>query len=238
VRELVEAPLERAAALRPQRAHHLAGLVEALQTLPHRVERKAVGLVLVLLPAGSHAEDETSAGDDVDLCGHLRDDSGMAIGVAEHDGAHAHARHERGERAQRAPRLQRRALTLGIVGHEVVRDARGVPPGGFEMVPELPHAAPGLVAHAREQAEAHWSISLNSTAGGGQMLSSSKNSLCQLKATHWVKRHVSSSICRGENRSRRRAWSRRRNPWTRRGWTSLARAWMPAHARKYARSTT
>src|SRR5713101_8587689 len=51
--ELVVLALEGRAILGPEHAQHLAGLVEALESLAHRVERDAVGRVLVFLPAGA-----------------------------------------------------------------------------------------------------------------------------------------------------------------------------------------
>src|SRR6058998_174136 len=85
VGELVVAHLERGAPLLPQRPDHVAGLIEPLEPLAHRVEGNAVRLVLVLLPSRAQAEQEPSAGDDVDLRGHLGDQGRMAIGVAEDD---------------------------------------------------------------------------------------------------------------------------------------------------------
>src|SRR5437899_1326295 len=82
VAELVVAPLEGDLVLRPQRLEHLAGLVEAREALGHRVEGKAVRLVLVLLPRGADAADEAAARDDVHLRGHLREHRGVPVGVA------------------------------------------------------------------------------------------------------------------------------------------------------------
>src|SRR6266436_4788483 len=59
--ELVVLALEGRAVLGPEHVQHLAGLVEALEPLAHRVERDAVGRVLVFLPAGADAADEPAA---------------------------------------------------------------------------------------------------------------------------------------------------------------------------------
>src|SRR5436309_3298031 len=160
IRELVVAPLEVAAALGPQGLHHLARLVQTLQPLAHRPERDAVGLVLVLLPARAEPQEEPAARDDVDLRGHLRDHRRVAVGVAQHDGAHADAGHQSGQRAERAPRFDPGPLALLRVRHEVVGHAADVPSRGLDVSPQVQHAGPGLGAHAREQAEAHVSLLL------------------------------------------------------------------------------
>src|SRR5262245_25833389 len=159
VGELVVAPLERRAPFLPQRADHLAGLVQPLESLAHRVEGNAVRLVLVLLPARAQSEEEPPAGDDIDLRGHLGDDRRMAIGITENDRAYAESRHQSCQSAQGAPRLEHRALALLRVRHEVIGHAGDVPPSRLEMLPEVHHAFPGLAAHAGEDAEAHVSIS-------------------------------------------------------------------------------
>src|SRR5438132_539940 len=160
IRELVVAPLEVAAALGPQGLHHLARLVQTLQPLAHRPERDAVGLVLVLLPARAEPQEEPAARDDVDLRRHLRDHRRVAVGVAQHDGAHADAGHQSGQRAERAPRFEHGPLALLRVRHEVVGHAADVPSRGLDVSPQVQHAGPGLGAHAREQAEAHVSLLL------------------------------------------------------------------------------
>ena len=160
VAQLVVPPLEVAAALGPQGLDHMARLVQATEPFAQRVERNTVRLVLVLLPARAETEEEPAAGDDVDLRGHLRHDGRMAIRVAQHDGADLHARDESGQRGQRAPRLEHGALALLRVRQEMVGHARDVPPGGLDVPPEIQHARPGLIAHAREQAETHVDVLL------------------------------------------------------------------------------
>src|SRR5262245_50929352 len=157
--ELIVASLERGAALPPQRADDLAGLVEPLEPLAHRVKGNAIGRVLVLLPPCAQAEHETSTGDDVDLGGHLRDNRRMTIRVAQDDGAEPHPRHEGRQSAEGAPRLQHGALALCSVVDEVVVYAGDVPAGSLQVSPELQHARPVLPSHAGEDAEAHVSIS-------------------------------------------------------------------------------
>src|SRR5438094_6443894 len=161
VGELVVVSLERCTLLGPQRAHHLARFVEPLEPLAHRVERDPVRLVLVLLPAGAEPQQEPTARDDVDLRGHLRDERGVAIRVAQHDGADAHARHQRRQRRQGAPRLKHGALALLRVRHEVVGHARDVPLRRLQVAPEVQHACPGLGAHARENTETHVDLLLD-----------------------------------------------------------------------------
>src|SRR5947208_2193880 len=161
VGELVVVSLERRALLGPQRAHHLARLVEPLEPLAHRVERDPVRLVLVLLPAGAEPQQEPTARDDVDLRGHLRDERGVAIRVAEHDGPDAHSRHQRPQRRQRAPRLEHGALALLRVRHEVVGHACDVPLRRLQVAPEVQQSCPGLGAHTRENAEAHVDLLLD-----------------------------------------------------------------------------
>ena len=150
VGELVVAALEGGAALRPQRRDDLARLVQPLQPLAQGIERNAVRLVLVLLPAGAEAEQQPPARDDVDLRGHLGHDGRVAVGVAEHDRAHAHARHQRGQRAERAQRFQHRALTLLRVGQEVIGHAGDVPARRLQVFPEVQDARPRLPTGARE----------------------------------------------------------------------------------------
>src|SRR5438093_5326839 len=155
VGELVITPFESGAAFGPQRPDHLTGFVQPLEPLAQCVEGKAIGLVLVLLPARAEPEEEAAAGDDVDLRGHLRDHRRMAIRVPQHDGADAEAWHQGGQPSERAPRFEHGALALLRVRHEVVGDAGDVPPGRLEMSPEVQHARPGLAAHTREQTETH-----------------------------------------------------------------------------------
>src|SRR5207253_4945394 len=159
VGELVVTPLERGAALLPQRPDHLTSLVQALEPLAHRVEGNAVGLVLVLLPSRALAQEKPSARNDVDLRSHLGDHGRVAVGVAENDRSDPEPRHQGGQGAERAPRLEHDALALLGVRHEVIGHAGDVPPGRFEVFPEVQHARPSLASHAREDAEAHVSIS-------------------------------------------------------------------------------
>src|SRR5215471_16067137 len=58
VGELIETPIERRSPLLPQRADHVAGLVQSLEPLAHGVEGNAVRVVLVLLPARAQPEEE------------------------------------------------------------------------------------------------------------------------------------------------------------------------------------
>ena len=154
--ELVVAPLEGRAILGPQHVHDLAGLVEALEPLAHRVEGDAVGLVLVFLPARTHAADEPAARDDVDVGGHLGEDGGMTIGVPGHDGADAHARGQSREGGEGRPGFQHVADPVGSVRHEVIGDAGSVPATRLiRVAPEIEDVVPRGAAHAGEDREAH-----------------------------------------------------------------------------------
>src|ERR1017187_3956073 len=80
--EPVEASLEVAALLAVQEADDLAGLVQASQALADCGKPDAIGLVLVHLPSRPEAQHEAPFGDVVDGGGHLREHSGMPVGVA------------------------------------------------------------------------------------------------------------------------------------------------------------
>src|SRR5262245_51017198 len=79
----------------------------------------------------------------------------MPIRVAQYDGSHAHPGNECRERRERAPRFEDRAFAVSGVRHEVIRNTRDVPPGGFEMTPEIQNRWPGLPGEACEDSETH-----------------------------------------------------------------------------------
>src|SRR6266545_3736651 len=153
--ELVVLALEGRALLGPEHVQDLAGFIQTLEPLAHRIERQAVGLVLVLLPAGANAADEPATRDDVYVGRHLGQHRGMAVGIARDDRPDPHPLGERGQRRERRPALEHVADPVGGVRHEVVGDARRVPAGLLGVAPERLHVAPRGIAHAGENGEAH-----------------------------------------------------------------------------------
>src|SRR5262245_6717498 len=92
--EPVVASVKIAAMLRPQGPDYHACFVQAIQPLPHCVERDTIRLMLILLPTGAEPEHEAAAGNNIDLGSHLRDDCRVSIRIAKNDRAHAHSRYQ------------------------------------------------------------------------------------------------------------------------------------------------
>src|SRR5262249_39104896 len=71
VSELSVPTVERGRGVREQSDDRLDPFVEAVEPLPQRWERDAVGVALLLVPAGAEADVEPAAGHDVDRGGHV-----------------------------------------------------------------------------------------------------------------------------------------------------------------------
>ena len=70
--------------LGPESLEHLDRLFENLQPGARAREREAVGLVFALVPTGTHAENQPSAGEHVDARGFLREQTCVAVRRARH----------------------------------------------------------------------------------------------------------------------------------------------------------
>ena len=86
----------------------------------------AVLLVLHLPPAGADAELEAAAGDVVDGGGHVREEGGVAVGVADDEHAAAHAAGLGGHRGEQREALEAGAFGVGEDRDEVVEDGAPV----------------------------------------------------------------------------------------------------------------
>jgi tetratricopeptide (TPR) repeat protein len=84
--KLIVLTVESRGGLGPQPEQHLAGFFKTVQTFADGIVRNPIGHVLIALPGSTYTTDETSTGYDVHRRGHFRDDSGMAIGVPDHEG--------------------------------------------------------------------------------------------------------------------------------------------------------
>ena len=69
--------------------------------------------------------------------------------------ADSHAFRRQGQASQRRPALQCLLHGVGDIGHEMIRDACGVPSRFLEMLPQRPQLWPGDAADAGKQAKLH-----------------------------------------------------------------------------------
>jgi hypothetical protein len=140
--------------LAPELGDDLQRLVEALGALAGRAEVEAVRLVLRLVPAGAHSEDQPAVADVVDRGGHLRHQRGVPVRVAGHEDADADAARLRGERRQRRPAFEVRAVRVGEDRHEVVVQVGGVEAEALRLAPRREQVVPARVVR-RLDAETH-----------------------------------------------------------------------------------
>jgi hypothetical protein len=176
VLRLVVLAVERGRVLGEELRHHLDGLDEAVRAAAGRVEGDAVGLVLLLEPAGAHAEDHAPAAHVVDGRGHLRDDDREAVRVARHEDADTDALRARRERGQERPALQARPVRVALDGDEVVVHERGVQSERVGLLPHGGEVSPGGVVRHCLDAEAQATrrrrrgrrLSARQRAGGGE----------------------------------------------------------------------
>jgi len=103
----------------PQHRHEdLDGLFETARAM---IERHTERLVLRLVPARADAQDQTPVAHLVEGGGHLREDRGIAEGIAEHQGADLHPLCRFRQRGQHGPALpDPRGRLTGAAVHEMV----------------------------------------------------------------------------------------------------------------------
>jgi hypothetical protein len=154
VGQLVVLAVERGALVGEQALDHLAGFVEAREALAERVERDAVGAVLVLLPARAEAEHDAAAAHVVERRGHLREHGRVAVGVAHDQRPEAQARDGGGERREDRPRLLPGTARVLPVWHEVIGPPEAVPARLLHVAGEREHVGVGLGGRGPE-AQAH-----------------------------------------------------------------------------------
>ena len=152
--QLVVLALERGTRLCQQPLQHGARFVEAGQPLSDRREWDPVRRVLVLLPSGTHAEDGASPTDVVEGCGHVGDDGGMPVEVAEHECSDPHSRHVHRQAGRQRPRLEDRPVRWEGGWHEVVGHPHAVPTGALGVERDVEDVVPGLI-RLRPHTEAH-----------------------------------------------------------------------------------
>jgi hypothetical protein len=93
---------------------------QVVQPAAGGAEVVAVLLVVLLEPAGADAQDEPAVADVVDGAGHVRQQLGVAVAVAAHQGADLHPGGGFRPRAQHGPALEVQALRLAGEGEEVI----------------------------------------------------------------------------------------------------------------------
>ncbi len=123
----VVGPLEREPRLREQSLHDLHGFLEPVEPLLHRRQLDAVGLMLVLLPAGAETEKHASAAHVVDGRDLVRKDRRMPVGVAEHERPDSHPLGRGRQSGHQRGALTGRPGVVAEVRHEVVGDVDAVP---------------------------------------------------------------------------------------------------------------
>ena len=155
--DLVILALERGIGLFPHGMEHLQGFTQHAQPLRTIGEGVAVGLILLLVPAGADAEVEASVAQHVDGRGHLSEQSWGPVAVAGHHLAYAHPGGLAGQGRRGYP-----ALEIGFQGGrghgvEVVVQPYGVEPEPFGFGPHPDHGGAffdgdfKVVAHPHRQ---------------------------------------------------------------------------------------
>ena len=111
--------------LRPERAKHVHRRFEPVEALRHRRHRDAEREVLALVPAGTQAKDESTAGGVVHHRGRLREDHRVAERRGQHGVPEPSAGHAVDEGRHRGQRFEARSVAfLRHVGEVVVHPHR------------------------------------------------------------------------------------------------------------------
>ena len=140
--------------LAPELGDHLEPLGQLAGPLARTPEGEAVGGVVPLEPARADAEHEAAVAHLVDGGRHLREQRGVAIGVAGHHHADAQATRLRGERGQHGPAFEAGAVLVAEDGDEVVEDPRAVEAEGLGLLPGGEQVVPGDILIGGGDAEA------------------------------------------------------------------------------------
>ena len=107
--QLVVLPVEGRRSLVSRPDDDLERLVEAVEPLLQRGQVDAVGVALLLVPAGADPELEPAVRDDVERGGHVRQHRRVAVGVAGHEHADPQPLRGLGQRRRGDPALEARA---------------------------------------------------------------------------------------------------------------------------------
>lgn len=116
------------------------GLGKVRDALPRRAELVAEVLVVLLEPAGPDAQDQSPTADVVHGACHVRQQVGVAVGVARHEGTDLDAAGLLGPRAEHRPALE--VLALRVTGERV--EVVPVEGGVHTDVLGAPHGVPDL----------------------------------------------------------------------------------------------
>ncbi len=153
--ELIIFTLKRGFVLRPKIEQNLTGLVQAIQPFSNRIKWNAVCLMLIALPSATEAADETPAGHDIDRGGHFGQHGRVPVCIARYQRANAHPARLQGETRERGPALQGFRHRVGHIRHKMIGDARCIPTGVFDMLPQIANLLPSDARDAGKQTEFH-----------------------------------------------------------------------------------
>src|ERR1022692_4092599 len=156
VGKLVEAARERGCLLSQEADDDLACFLEPVATFLRSAEREAVGAGLFLVPAGSDADFEASAGDEVERGRHVGEYRRVTVVDAGHEHPEPQPARRLGQCGEGDPAFQ---AWTGRVGEDRVEVVEG--PCGLEQLdlvgctPDVEHGRPGRVLGRGLNSEAH-----------------------------------------------------------------------------------